>query len=66
MIYVVFNINGDIIGVADNSERAIDIYLERHSFNDNMAYNFATSDQISYLEEQNRIKTFILNEFYYT
>jgi len=44
MIYVVFNINGDIIGVADSDERAIEIYLERHAFQDDYAYNLATCD----------------------
>lgn len=64
-VYVVLNINGDIIGVADNPERAIDIYLERHAFKDDYAYNLATSDQIEYLTEQGRIDTFLLNHFYY-
>ena len=44
MIYVVFNINGDIIGVADSDERAIEIYLERHAFQDDYAYNLVTCD----------------------
>lgn len=64
-IYVVKNINGDIIGVADNQERAVEIYLERYSFEDADAYYLATPDQISYLEERDRVDTFLLNEFYY-
>lgn len=63
--FVIFNINGDIIGVADNPERAIEIFLERHAFENEYAYNLATSDQIDYLIEKNRIDTFLLNEFYY-
>lgn len=65
MVYVVFNINGDIIGVTDNSERAIEIYLESHSFQDDFAYRLATSDQLNYLESQDRIYTFQLSKFYY-
>ena len=64
-VYVVTNINGDILGVADNQERAVEIYLERHAFQDTDLYYLATSDQISYLGEQNRIDTFLINEFYY-
>ena len=64
-VYVVFNINGDIIGVADNPERAIEIYLERYAFQDDYAYNLVTSDQIEYLTEKERIDTFLLNHFYY-
>lgn len=64
-VYVVFNINGNIIGVANNQEDAIQIYLERHAFQDDYAYNLATSDQIEYLTEQGRIDTFLLNHFYY-
>lgn len=64
-IYVVFNINGDIIGVANNQEDAIQIYLEKHAFQDEYAYSLATSDQIEYLTEQGRIDTFLLNHFYY-
>lgn len=64
-VYVVFNINGDIIGVADNPERAIEIFLERHAFENEYAYTLATSDQIDYLIEHNRIDTFLLNHFYY-
>ena len=65
MIYVVFNINGDIIGVADSPERAIEIYLEKHAFQDDYTYNLATSDQLDYLQSQDRIETYRLNEFYY-
>lgn len=65
MFYVILNINGDIIGVADNPERAIEIYLERHAFQDVFAYRLATSDQLDYLQSQDRIRTFQLNEFYY-
>ena len=64
-VYVIFNINGDIIGVADNAEQAIEIYLERHSFKEDFAYNLATSDQLDYLMSQGRIDTFQLNEFRY-
>ncbi len=67
MIYVIKNINGDIIGVADNEDSAIEIYLERYSFEDNYAYNLATSDQIEYLMSLGnpRIETYELNKFYY-
>ena len=67
MIYVVFNINGDIIGVADSPERSIEIYLERHAFQDDYAYYLSTSDQIDYLQslENPRIALYKLNEFYY-
>lgn len=65
MIYVVFNINGDIIGVADSDERAIEIYLERYAFQDDYAYNLATCDQLDYLISLDKIQTFELNKFYY-
>ena len=67
IVYVVFNINGDIIGVANNPERAVEIYLDRHGFEDDDAYNLATSDQVDYLMSLGnpRIATFIMNEFYY-
>lgn len=65
MIYVIFNINGDIIGVADSPERAIEIYLERYSFEDSYAYYLSTSDQLDYLISINRIETYQLNKFYY-
>lgn len=64
-VYVIFNINGNIIGVSDNAEQAIEIYLERHAFSDDFAYNLATSDQLDYLMSQDRIESFILNEFKY-
>ncbi len=64
-VYVVTNINGDIIGVADSDERAIEIYLERYAFNDGYVYNLATCDQLDYLTSQNRIECFELNTFYY-
>lgn len=67
MIYVVKNINGDIIGVADNEYSAVEIYLERYSFEDDYAYNLATSDQIEYLRSLGnpRIEVYELNKFYY-
>lgn len=67
MIYVVKNINGDIIGVADNEDSAIEIYLERYSFEDDYVYNLATSDQIEYLMSLGnpRIEIYELNKFYY-
>lgn len=67
MIYVIFNINRDIIGVADSPERAIEIYLERYSFEDDYVYYLATSDQIDYLQSLGnpRIAIYKLNEFYY-
>ena len=65
MVYVVFNINKDIIGVADNPKRAVEIYLERYSFEDDDAYYLDTSDQIDYLISIDRIQTYQLNEFYY-
>ena len=67
MIYVIKNINGDIIGVADNEDSAVEIYLERHSFEDDYAYNLAISDQIEYLMSLGnpRIETYELNKFYY-
>ena len=66
-IYVVKNINGDIIGVADNEETAVEIYLDCYSFEDDYAYNLATSDQIEYLMSLGnpRIEIFELNKFYY-
>jgi len=65
MIYVIFNINGHVIGVANNPKKAIDIYLERHAFRDDYVYNLTTLGQLDYLESQDRIKIFQLNEFYY-
>lgn len=65
MIYVVYNINGDVIGVATNQESAIDIFLERHAFEDDYVYNLPTCDQYAYLEELNRVEPFELNKMYY-
>lgn len=64
-VIVVFNINGDIIGVANSEEIAIELFLERHQPEDNYFYNLATCDQIAYLEQKNRIEIYRLNEFYY-
>jgi len=31
-VYVVFNINGDVIGVADSHSSAVDIYEQRYGY----------------------------------
>lgn len=71
MIYVVFNINGDIIGVADSSERAVEIHQERYGESEWADRDFTAetctwmfTTEYGYLFFIRRIQEFELNKFY--
>lgn len=69
MIYIVFNINGDVIGVADSKQKAVQIHQERYGESD---WTFADdymggryTDEYHYLFSIDRIQELELNKFYY-
>lgn len=65
-VHVVFNINGDIIGIATNRERAIEINEERYGwlrYPDDADMN--TFDRFAYLHHIHAISTYPLNYFIY-
>lgn len=66
-LYVVFNINGDIIGVADSPENACNIYEQRYAYDDIDYYYAEYEHRIAYLKSlaNPRIQEFDLNKFYY-
>lgn len=65
-VHVVFNINGDIIGVATNRYRAVEINEERYGWirypND---VDMNTFDRFAYLQKIHAISTYPLNYFIY-
>lgn len=71
MVYVVLNINGDIIGVADSPDEAVKIHRERYGeseWNESQTsdyYQEFFNSEFDYLERINRIYKFQLNKFYY-
>lgn len=65
MVYVVLNINGDIIGVANSELKAVFIYEERYGdieYPENTESDF---DKFEYLKSIYRIRVFPLNRFVY-
>lgn len=65
MVYVILNINGDIIGVANSELKAVFIYEERYSeieYPENTESDF---DKFEYLKSIDRIRAFPLNRFVY-
>lgn len=69
MIYVVFNINGDIIGVANSQEKAVSIHQERYGWSDYTEFDTYEggryTDEFHYLLAIDRIQEYDLNKFYY-
>lgn len=60
-VYVVFNINGDIIGVADSKEEAVEIYTQRHEI---FPYR-KPEDYYNYIVSKGAVEEFEINKFYY-
>lgn len=63
MIYVVFNVNGDIIGVADSPDEATRIYCKKYEDVD-WPSDFK-GGLFNYLVSIGRIQEFEINIFYY-
>ena len=69
MFYVVFNINEDIIGVADSEENAVWIHQQKYGESE---WDYADTydggryiNEYHYLFALDRIREFELNKFYY-
>lgn len=60
-VYVVFNINGNIIGVANSKEEAVKIYLQRHEI---FPYR-KEEDYYNYIVSKGAVTEFEINKFYY-
>lgn len=63
-VYVVTNINGDILGVADTPVQAVKIHFLKHGDYDEVA-NEKGYTEFAYLVHIGRIQEFLVNKFYY-